>query len=108
MVSPLILTTGLALTVNMGDTSDVQPVEVCVNWNVVVPAARVVTKPLLLMVATLGFELVQIPPELGDKEELDPIQTAVEPVKLIPGFGLMETGLLGSEEQLEEEMVKVK
>lgn len=104
----MMLTTGLPLTVSVGDNSDEQPVEVWVYWNVVVPDDSVDTKPLLPMEATKGLLLVHIPPEVGDKDELVPIQTVVDPVKLMPGFGLMVMGLLGSDEQLDDEMVNVK
>lgn len=66
------------------------------------------TKPLLPIEATKGLLLVHIPPVVGDKDVLEPIHSVVDPVKLMPGFGLMVTGLLGSEEQLDDEMVKVK
>lgn len=73
-----------------------------------VPGDSVVTKPLLPIAATEGLLLVHIPPVVGDKAVLEPIHNVVEPVKLMPGFGLMVTGLLGSDEQLDDEMVKVK
>ena len=71
-VSPVMLTTGLPLTVKVGEISEVHPVDVRVNWKVVVPAPTEVTNPLLLMVATVGFELIQIPPVPGVNEVFEP------------------------------------
>ena len=76
-VTPMV---GLPLIVTAFEASEVHPVDVLVNVNVVDPAATPVTTPPLVMVATDGLLLVQVPPIEGDKVVVAPIHKADAPV----------------------------
>lgn len=59
------VTVGRAFTVNALVGADEQPVDVCVQVNVAVPAVIPVTTPALFTVATAGFEDCHVPPVAG-------------------------------------------
>ena len=56
---------GAGLMVMDAEESDTHPDDVSVNINLTVPAVKPDTTPLLLMVATEGLELIQVPPVEG-------------------------------------------
>jgi hypothetical protein len=56
---------GLGLTVKAAVVA-LQPVAVLVNVNVVTPEETVVTRPVLLTVATSSSKLVHVPPDEGE------------------------------------------
>ena len=66
LVAPVILTTGMPLTVTMPVGADKQPVAVLVKVKLAVPAETPVTTPMLSTVATAALLLAQVPPVDGD------------------------------------------
>jgi hypothetical protein len=91
---PAHIVGGLAVTVGDGtttkgpDAADEQPVEVCVHTNVTVPVVKPVTNPELLMVATKGLLLAQVPPVDGVKLVVDSTHILSLPVKATVGTGV--------------------
>lgn len=64
-LGPVTDTTVEGKTVIIAEESDVQPERVFVYTNRAVPLVIPVTRPLLLIVATAGFELIHVPPTDG-------------------------------------------
>ena len=62
-----------------------------VNVNVADPAATPVTTPAEVTVATAGLLLTQVPPVVGDKVVVAPMQIELLPVMLTDGKGLTVT-----------------
>jgi hypothetical protein len=86
-VGPVTLTTGLPLTVTADVANDIQPVAVLVNVKVADPALTPVTMPAFVTEAMDELLLDQVPPVLGDKVVVVPIQILGGPVTLTVGFG---------------------
>jgi hypothetical protein len=78
-----VLTTGNALTVT-DEVVLLQPVTVSVKVNVTLPIDTPVTKPALVTVAIVLSLLTQVPPVVGLKVKVDPIQSV--------GDGVLTTG----------------
>lgn len=93
------------VTVPVG--SEIQPVLLLVKVKVTVPAAMPVTTPELVTEATAGLLLVQVPPIVGDKVAVAPIQRSFEPVMLTTGKAFTVTGAVGAETQPVLLLVKV-
>lgn len=85
---PTRLTVGLLYTAIFWLFNDTQPVVVSVNLNVTLPLFTAVIMPELLIVATNGLLLSQVPPELGNIDVVPPIHSAIAPVTEMLGFGL--------------------
>lgn len=79
----------------MVNESDLQPVTVSVNATLVVPAAIPVTifPPAVILTIPAGVE-VQVPPENGVNEVVEPIQMVEVPTIATVGGGLTVTGLV--------------
>ena len=71
---PVILTTGNAFTVT-DEVVLLHPVDVWVNVNVALPAARPVTTPAFVTDAIEGLLLTQVPPGVGDNVIVLPTHT---------------------------------
>ena len=84
--------TGLLFTGITGDGSEIQPVARSVNVNCTLPTLNAVTNPAFVILATAGFELDQLPPDVGLKLAVLPIHNWVVPFSEMPGLGLMVTG----------------
>lgn len=108
LLEPVMLTTGSALIVTVGVGKETQPVLVLVKVNVAVPAATAVTTPASVTVATPGLLLAQVPPVVGDKPVVPPMQILVGPRILTLGSALIVTGKVGSDSQPVVEFVKIK
>jgi len=74
-----VLTTGSAFTVSV-DVVLLQPVVAFVKVNVTVPAVSPVINPALVMVATVGLLLTQVPPDTGLAVITEPIHNVAEGV----------------------------
>ena len=72
---PFIVTTGFAYTAIGAVLADMQPVEMFVNLNVACPAANAVTTPAFVIVAMVGLLLTHVPPTVGEKDVVEPIQS---------------------------------
>ena len=81
---------GRAFTVT-GDVVLLQPVVVLVYVKVTVPATRPETTPPLVTVATVGLELVQVPPVVGESVIVLPAQTADPADTLGTGYTVTST-----------------
>ena len=99
LVVPMMLTMGVASTVTGAVAAETQPVVVLVKINVAVPAETPVTIPALLTVATAGLVLTHVPPVLGEREVVNPIQILLTPVILTVGVGLTVTAAVGVDTQ---------
>jgi hypothetical protein len=86
LLAPELNTNGLSFTVSMPELFDVHPVTASINLNVANPGLTAVITPALLITATLGLLLAQVPvvPELI--VEVWPIHNDVAPTKLIDGL----------------------
>jgi hypothetical protein len=108
VVAPVTFTTGKALIVTMEVASDTQPVVEFVKVKVAVPTAIPVTTPSFATVAMAGSLLAQVPPEVGDKVVVDPMQILLEPVILTTGNGFTVTGEVAAETHPVLLLVKLK
>ena len=81
---PVMLTVGKALTVTVPVVL-LQLVVADVNVKAADPAATPVTTPAEVTVATDSLLLTQVPPVVGDKVVVDPIQIELPPVMLTVG-----------------------
>jgi hypothetical protein len=108
LVEPVMLTEGAAFTVTGAVGEETQPVLVLVKVKVAEPAATPVTTPAFVTVATARLLLVHVPPVVGDKAVVPPIQILLEPVMLTTGMALMVTMPVGAEIQPVAVWVKVK
>lgn len=106
--APVILTTGVLLTVTGAVGIDTQPVAVLVKVKVAEPAVTAVTTPSLVTVATAGSLLIQVPPVVGDKPVVAPIQMLLEPVIETVGKALTVTGEVAADSQPVAVSVKMK
>jgi hypothetical protein len=97
--APIMLTTGVLLTVTGAVGRETQPVEVLVKVKVAEPAVTAVTTPSLVTVATAGLLLVQVPPVVGDKPVVSPIQRLLDPVMETVGNALTVTGAVAADSQ---------
>ncbi len=84
-------TTGLGLIVPVME-SELQPVAVRLKMNLTVPADIPDTRPALFTVAMAAFELVHVPPVVGDNWLVKPAQIVEGPVKDTAGGVLTVTG----------------
>ena len=105
---PVMVTTGLALTVIGFVAEETHPVDDNVNLKVAIPAETPCTNPEFVTVATPGFRLVQLPPMVGARVVKDPTQIVVPPVIFIAGLLLIVTGVDALDEQPVLVSVKVK
>jgi hypothetical protein len=80
---PETLIVGFAFTVTFDVGFDTHPLDELVNVKLAVPVEIPVTKPLLLTVATVGLLLVHVPPVVGERLVVFPIQTVLEPLILV-------------------------
>jgi hypothetical protein len=96
---PLRLIIGLGITFIGKDSFDVHPVVELVNVNFAVPAKMPFTRPVLLIVATVGLDETQIPPELGSMLVLLPTHIGLLPPIEIIGFDFILINAVGSELQ---------
>ena len=83
--APVILATGIGLTVTVGVAADIQPLELLVKVKLAVPAASPVTTPALVTLAIEPSLLAQVPPEVGDTPVISPTQISLEPVRFTVG-----------------------
>lgn len=104
---PVIVATGFACTISSEDCGETQPVADEININLTVPIFIPVTIPALVTCATVGFVLVQVPPEVGDNVVVEPIHIGLLPVISEVGRGLTVTKPVGSELHPVEEDVKI-
>jgi hypothetical protein len=96
-VPPVMLTLGLALTVNGAVANDVHPVLVNVYVNVAVPALTAVIKPAFVMVATAVLLLLHVPKVVGLTMVVPPIHKLVlAPVIFVVGLALTVIALVAS------------
>lgn len=79
--------TGNKLTVTFPVVAE-HPVVLLVNVKLAVPCVTPVTKPAFVTVATAGLLLVHVPPVVGDKVVVVPIQILLPPVILTAGSAL--------------------
>lgn len=107
MVSLAAATVGLGLT-KMAVVCAEQPVAVFVNVNLACPAPTAVTTPPLVTVATAILSLTQVPPVVGDKVDVLPIQSPEEPVIETVGFANTQTVADALDAQPVEASVKMK
>lgn len=82
--------------------------EVAVNINLAFPGVTPVTIPPLVIVATNGLVLVQVPPAVGVNVVIDPTQIGLFPVITATGLAFTTTGAVGSETQPVEDWVYTK
>jgi len=108
LVEPVMLTAGAAFTVTGAVGADTQPVLEWVKVKVAEPADTPVTTPAFVTVATVGSLLTHVPPVVGDKAVVAPIQMLLEPVMLTTGIALIVTVPVGAEIQPVAVCVKVK
>ena len=108
LLDPVMLTTGIALTVTGAVAADVQPDEVSVKVNVAVPPVTPVTTPAFVTVATAGLLLAHVPPVVGDNVVFAPTQILLPPVMLTIGVAFTVTAAVGAEEHPVIELVKTK
>lgn len=85
VASPVSDITGLSLTVMAEVGEETQPDKLLVKVNVAEPAVIPVITPELVMVATAGLELVQVPP-------LEGVTVAFFPAQIAPMLGLLTEG----------------
>ena len=97
-----------ALTVTNEVGNDVHPVALLAKVKVTVPEPTPETTPALVTVATAGLLLVQVPPLVGDKVVVDPIQMVDDPVTETTGKPFTVTAGVGAEAQPVAVLVKVK
>ena len=107
LFAPEIAVTGNAFTVIAGVGAEAQPVPLLVKVNVDVPAAMAVTTPALLTLATERLLLAQVPPLVGDKEVVEPMQILFTPVMLTIGAAFTVMVPVCAEEQPVSELVKM-
>ena len=105
LFSPVMLTEGKALIVTEAVGAEAHPVLVLVKVNVTDPAEMPCTTPPFVTVAMAGLLLAQVPPEVGDKVVVLPIQILLEPVILTIGAAFTVTGAVAAEEQPVMELV---
>lgn len=105
---PVILTTGMALTVTGSVGVDIQPVIELVNVKVTDPADTPVTIPLLVTVAMAGLLLDHTPPVVGDKVVLAPTQMLLPPVMLTTGSAFTVTAEVAGDTHPVDVLVNVK
>jgi hypothetical protein len=98
VLAPVIFVEGFAPTVITDVASLGHPVLVCVNVNVAVPIATPVTTPAFVTVATAELLLDHVPPVVGLKVEVLPIQSDVPPVTLTLGFAFTVNGAVATDE----------
>jgi hypothetical protein len=98
-VGPVIDTDGPVVTVTVEEASDEQPVAVLVNVKVAVPIAIPVTKPVLVIVATAGSLLTQVPPVVGDRFVVEPTHIEAGPFNTVNGLGLTVMAPEGADTQ---------
>ena len=87
------------MTVIVKLVSELHPVALLVNINFAIPCDIPVTRPALFTVATAGAVLIHVPPELGDKFVVFPIQSGSGPFTKAIGLPLTIIGAVGSESQ---------
>jgi len=108
LLTPVILPTGAAFTVTVEVARETQPVVVFVNVNVTDPAETPVTNPAFVTVATAGLLLAQVPPVVGDKVVVLPIQMLLDPVIKTTGMGWTVTAEVAADTQPVVVLVNVK
>lgn len=108
LLAPVMLAVGVLLTVMAAVGAETQPVAVSVKVKVAVPADTPVTTPALSTVATAALLLAQVPPLVGVKPELAPIQILVAPEIVTTGIAFTVTVAVGAEAHPVRELVKVK
>lgn len=108
LVRPVMFTEGVGLTVTTPVGAETQPVTELVKVNVAAPAEMPVTTPALVTVATAGSLLVQLPPVVGDKLVVAPIQMLLEPVMLTTGKAFTVTAAVGTDTHPVAVRVKLK
>lgn len=81
------------------EESEIQPVVVCVNTNLLVPPDNPVIRPELVTEATKGFEEVHVPPDEGDNCIEFPTQIEEEPFTKTSGLAFIVTAVVRSETQ---------
>ena len=107
LLVPVINTTGAAFTVTADVGAEAQPAAL-VKINVAVPADIPVTTPAFVTVATAALLLAQVPPELGDKVVVEPMQILLAPTRVATGAAFTVTAEVGADTQPVTELVKVK
>ncbi len=105
---PAIWVVGLLYTRKGFVGCEAHPVTEEVNLNVVCPTVCPVTKPVLVMLATAGLELTQVPPEVGERDEVPFTQTDVGPVNTIVGIAFTVINADGFDTQPELKEVSTK
>lgn len=88
---PVIVATGLSLTVTMPEGLEVHPVLASVNVNEAGPALIPVTTPLELTVAMALLLLAQVPTVEGDNKVVAPVHILLLPMILAIGLLLTVT-----------------
>ncbi len=104
IVSAPFVILGEGLT-GMLSVSEIQPVDVSVNTNLAVPAAKPVTSPPFVTEANTVV-LCHVPPVLGVNVVVEPIQTSGVPLTVTVGLGFTVTGGVVAEHPVAE-LVKV-
>lgn len=108
LLAPVIVATGVLLTVMAGVGAETHPVPPSVKVNVAVPADTPVTTPAFVTVATAALLLTQVPPDVGVRPDEAPMQILVAPEILTTGIGFTVTVAVGIDAQPVVELVKVK
>lgn len=91
---PLSVVPGLACTVTGVELAEAQPVAWLVNTKEATPWARAVTIPALSILAIVGFNEVQVPPEFGEYCVVAPMHKDEGPIKVAAGLASTVIGLL--------------
>ena len=99
---------GLLCTVIDSDGLDTQPGALPVKLKVTVPTLTPVTIPALVIVATIGFVEAHVPPILGMKVVVPPIQISSCPVRVTVGLVFTMISVEGKELHPLEVEVKTK
>lgn len=95
-------------TVNVSLAAELHPVLLLVKEKVTSPAEIAVIIPPFVMVATDTSDVLHVPPELGNIEELSPTHNSVSPVILIEGLPFTVNAPEAKEEHPVDESVNVK
>lgn len=102
---PEMVTADAALTETEAVAFDVHNVVELVKVKLADPGPTAVTTPLFVTVATEVFELVQVPPDVGDRFVVEPTQILDGPVILTAGLALTVIGVVALDGQLVTELV---
>ena len=99
---------GFGLTLILPEGNETHPVAALVKVKLTRPEAKPVTTPEEVILATDKLDEVHVPPDVGCKVVVCPIQIVLFPVMDMVGLGFTVTGTVGEEGQPEMAEVKIK